>query len=45
VQQPEHLYCASNGGEFFWSRDRGRKWTANPLPADATRVYSLAVGP
>ncbi len=45
TKQPEHLYCASNGGEFFWSRDRGRNWTANPLPVDATRVYSLAVGP
>ena len=43
AQQPEHLYCASNGGEFFWSRDRGRNWAANPLPAGATRVYSLAV--
>ena len=42
---PARLYCASKGGEFFWSEDRGRNWRMNPLPPGTTRVYSLAVGP
>jgi photosystem II stability/assembly factor-like uncharacterized protein len=44
-QDPDRLYCASKGGEFFRSQDRGRSWQANPLPAGASPVYALAVGP
>jgi photosystem II stability/assembly factor-like uncharacterized protein len=43
-QRPAHLYCATKAGEFFWSHDQGRTWTASPLPANATQVYALAVG-
>jgi photosystem II stability/assembly factor-like uncharacterized protein len=42
--RPTNLFCASKHGEVFLSRDRGETWAANPLPAGATLVYSLAVG-
>jgi photosystem II stability/assembly factor-like uncharacterized protein len=38
------IYCATSGGEVFYSRDKGMSWKANPLLEGATQVYSLAVG-
>ena len=43
-RQPSRMYCATNGGEVWGSRDRGQTWSAHPLPAGASQVYSLACG-
>ena len=38
------IYCATSGGEVFYSRDKGISWKAHPLPEGASQVYALAVG-
>lgn len=43
-RQPSRMYCATNGGEVWGSRDRGQTWSAHPLPAGASQVYSIACG-
>lgn len=43
-RQPSRMYCATNGGEVWGSRDRGETWSAHPLPAGASQVYALACG-
>jgi hypothetical protein len=43
-RQPKHMYCATNGGQVFASRDGGHAWTALSLPEDAKQIYALACG-
>ncbi len=40
-RQPQHVYCATSGGEVFASEDGGLHWVARPLPDGATQVYAM----
>lgn len=44
TQYPQHMCCATNGGEVFASQDGGQTWSAHPMPDDATQIYALAYG-
>jgi photosystem II stability/assembly factor-like uncharacterized protein len=41
---PDNVYYTSKIGQLVYSRDRGKTWAVNPLPAGAGHVFSLAVG-
>ena len=41
---PKRMYCATNGGQVFSSRNSGHTWSENPLPEGANQLYSLACG-
>lgn len=41
---PDNVFFSSKIGQLVASRDRGRTWAVNPLPAGAGHVFSLAVG-
>ena len=40
----DHVFYSSKIGQLIHSRDRGRTWAVNPLPAGAGHVFSLAAG-
>jgi photosystem II stability/assembly factor-like uncharacterized protein len=41
---PDNVFYSSKIGQLVFSRDRGKTWTVNPLPAGAGHVFSLAAG-
>ena len=41
---PENVFYSSKIGQLVYSRDRGKTWAVNPLPAGAGHVFSLAAG-
>jgi hypothetical protein len=43
-RRPQHMSCATNGGEVYDSEDGGESWTALPPPPGGTQVYALARG-
>ena len=43
-REPSHMFCATNGGDVYASKDSGDTWSIHPLPDGASQVYSLACG-
>jgi photosystem II stability/assembly factor-like uncharacterized protein len=41
---PDNVFYSSKIGQLVYSRDRGKTWAVNPLPAGAGHVFSLAAG-
>ena len=41
---PDNVFYSSKIGQLVFSRDRGRTWAVNSLPAGAGHVFSLAAG-
>ena len=41
-RQPEHISCATNGGEIFSSEDAGESWRALPALPEGHLIYALA---
>jgi photosystem II stability/assembly factor-like uncharacterized protein len=41
---PDNVLFSSKIGQLVVSRDRGRTWAVNPLPAGAGHVFSIAAG-
>jgi photosystem II stability/assembly factor-like uncharacterized protein len=41
---PGNVFYSSKIGQLVFSRDRGRTWAVNPLPAGSGHVFSLAAG-
>jgi photosystem II stability/assembly factor-like uncharacterized protein len=41
---PDNVFFSSKIGQLVYSRDRGRTWGVNPLPAGAGHVFALAAG-
>jgi hypothetical protein len=44
ANNPNHVFYSSKIGQLVYSRDRGKTWAVNPLPAGAGHVFSLAAG-
>lgn len=40
--EPKRMYCATNGGQVFGSRNSGHTWAEHSLPEGANQLYSLA---
>jgi photosystem II stability/assembly factor-like uncharacterized protein len=41
---PDNVLFSSKIGQLVYSRDRGKTWAVNPLPAGTGHVFSLAAG-
>lgn len=44
ARRPQHMYCATNGGEVFGSDDSGESWRTYDMPEGATQIYAMACG-